>query len=154
MIVASPGIIMVAITSMKSASLPLKSRKEKENAAREQDMICPRVISPATIKELATNRAKGTLIRACRKFSRVGDEGSRFICVVNSSLEGMNATLTAYRSGSSTNRATSTLSPIRTAVLPLFTNSALRLAASWARLISSRFISPVLLITSVCSINS
>ena len=104
-------------------------------------MICPRVISPATIKELATNRAKGTLIRACRKFSRVGDEGSRFMCVVNSSLEGMNATLTAYRSGSSTNSDTSILSPIRTAVLPLLTNSALRLAASWTHLISSRFIS-------------
>ena len=54
------------------------------------------------MKELATNLAKGTLMRACRKFSRVGDEGSRFICVVNSSLEGMKATLTAYRSGSST----------------------------------------------------
>ena len=40
---------MVAITSIKSAFLPLNSRKEKENAAKEQEIICPAVISPAVI---------------------------------------------------------------------------------------------------------
>ena len=51
MIVASPGTIIVAITTMKRIPFPLNSRKENAKAAREQVMICPMVIHPAMINE-------------------------------------------------------------------------------------------------------
>ena len=60
MIVASPGTIIVAITNINRRFLPLNSRKEKEKAAREQVMICPMVIQPATIKELRMNFPRET----------------------------------------------------------------------------------------------
>jgi len=92
-------------------------------------MICPMVISPAAIKELTTNRRRGTLIRACLKFSSVGCDGSRFISVVNSSPDGMNATLTAYKSGSSTNTAITTLPATRAVRFILRRITAFSLAA-------------------------
>ncbi len=52
---------MVAITSINSRFLPLNSRKEKENAASEQDTICPAVIQPATKNEFTIKRVKGIL---------------------------------------------------------------------------------------------
>ena len=106
MIVASPGIIMVAITSINNTFFPLKSRKENENAAREQEMICPKVMSPATRNELITKRTSGTFCNACRKFSKVGCFGRIFRSRVKSSLDGMNAMLIAYKSGRRTINAT------------------------------------------------
>ncbi len=63
---------MVAITSIKSRFLPLKSKKEKLKAAREQEIICPNVISPATKNELRTNLIRGTFASASLKLSQVG----------------------------------------------------------------------------------
>ena len=63
-------------------------------------MICPQVISPATRKEFKTNFTSGTYFNAWLKFSQVGALGSKLNSVVKSSLDGINATLTAYRSGS------------------------------------------------------
>ena len=145
---------MVAITSMKSTFLPLNSRKEKENAAREQEIICPTVINPAVIKELHTNRTSGIFTRACLKLSNVGCLGTRFISVVNSSPGGMNATLTAYSSGRRTKRDTSTLAAIRAPLLTLLTVMAFRLASSCILMISSRLTLPRPFMASVCSINS
>ena len=92
---ASPGIIIVAITIMNRIFLPLKSKKEKENAASEQDMICPKVMAPATINELRINRPSGIFLMASLKLSRVGLDGNRLSSVVKSSLEGIKAMLTA-----------------------------------------------------------
>ena len=145
---------MVAITSIKSAFLPLNSRREKENAAKEQEIICPAVISPAVIKELHTNRTSGIFTRACLKLSHVGCLGTRFISVVNNSPGGINATLTAYNSGRRTKRDTSTLAAIRAPVLTLLTVMAFLLAFSCTLMISSRLtlLRPFMVI--VCSINS
>ena len=53
--------------------MPLKSKKEKLNAAREQEMICPKVITPATRKELSTEdrvlQIKARLIKLPETFS-------------------------------------------------------------------------------------
>ena len=145
---------MVAITSIKSAFLPLNSRKEKENAAKEQEIICPAVISPAVIKELHTNRTSGIFTRACLKLSHVGCLGTRFISVVNNSPGGINATLTAYNSGRRTKRDTSTLAAIRAPVLTLLTVMAFLLAFSCTLMISSRLTLLRPFMTIVCSINS
>ena len=48
MIVASPGTIIVAITTINRIPFPLKSKKENAKAASEQVIICPIVIKLAT----------------------------------------------------------------------------------------------------------
>ena len=95
MIVASPGTIMVAITTMKRIPFPLNSRKENAKAAREQVMICPMVMHPAMIKEFKMKRRSGTVRNALIKLEKVGFLGKRFNSVVNSSLEGISAILIA-----------------------------------------------------------
>ena len=117
MMVASPGIIIVAITSINSTFFPLKSRKEKEKAAREQEMICPKVISPATRNELITKRTRGTFCNACLKFSSVGFFGRIFRSSVKSSLDGINAMLTAYKRGRRTINAITIFNAICPVVL-------------------------------------
>ena len=98
--VASPGTIIVARTIMNSTFLPLNSRKENANAAREQVMIWAMVILPAIMKEFNTKRNSGMVVKASIKFCKVGFFGNRFSSVVNSSPEGINAMLTAYSRGS------------------------------------------------------
>ena len=93
--VASPGTIMVARTIINSTFLPLNSRKEKANAAKEQVMIWATVILPAIIKEFNTKRSRGMVVNASTKFLTVGFLGNRFNSVVNNSPEGINAILMA-----------------------------------------------------------
>ena len=125
MIVASPGTIMVAITIAKRIPFPLNSRKENANAAREQEMICPMVIHPAMINEFKMNRRSGTVVNASLKFCSVGCFGKRFRSVVNNSLDGISAMLTAYKSGSSIRIAKMIFAARRSAVLLLLFASAL-----------------------------
>lgn len=68
MIVASPGTIIVAITTAKRIPFPLNSRNENANAAREQEMICPMVMQPAIMKEFKIKRSSGTFVNASLKF--------------------------------------------------------------------------------------
>ena len=86
---------MVAITSIKRIPFPLNSRKEKEKAASEQEIICPIVIHPAIIKEFIINFRSGTFLNALMKLLHVGCFGRIFNSVVKSSLDGINAMLTA-----------------------------------------------------------
>ena len=116
---------MVAITIAKRIPFPLNSRKENANAAREQEMICPMVIHPAMINEFKMNRRSGTVVNASLKFCSVGCFGKRFRSVVNNSLDGISAMLTAYKSGSSTRIAKMIFAARRSAVLLLFFASAL-----------------------------
>ena len=82
--------------------MPLKFKNENENAASEQDTICPSVISPATTNELNTNLNKGTFFNTSTKFDMVGFLGIKFKSVVNTSLDGIKAILKAYKSGKRT----------------------------------------------------
>ena len=116
---------MVAITIAKRIPFPLNSRKENANAAREQEMICPMVIHPAMINEFKMNRRSGTVVNASLKFCSVGCFGKRFRSVVNNSLDGISAMLTAYKSGSSTRIAKMIFAARRSAVLLLLFASAL-----------------------------
>ena len=116
---------MVAITIAKRIPFPLNSRKENANAAREQEMICPMVIHPAMINEFKMNRRSGTVVNASLKFCSVGCFGKRFRSVVNNSLDGISAMLTAYKSGSSTRIAKMIFAARRRAVLLLLFASAL-----------------------------
>ena len=116
---------MVAITIAKRIPFPLNSRKENANAAREQEMICPMVIHPAMINEFKMNRRSGTVVKASLKFCSVGCFGKRFRSVVNNSLDGISAMLTAYKSGSSTRIAKMIFAARRSAVLLLLFASAL-----------------------------
>ena len=116
---------MVAITIAKRIPFPLNSRKENANAAREQEMICPMVIHPAMINEFKMNRRSGTVVNASLKFCSVGCFGKRFRSVVNNSLDGISAMLTAYKSGSSIRIAKMIFAARRSAVLLLLFASAL-----------------------------
>ena len=116
---------MVAITIAKRIPFPLNSRKENANAAREQEIICPMVIHPAMINEFKMNRRSGTVVNASLKFCSVGCFGKRFRSVVNNSLDGISAMLTAYKSGSSTRIAKMIFAARRSAVLLLLFASAL-----------------------------
>ena len=107
---------MVAITIAKRIPFPLNSRKENANAAREQEIICPMVIHPAMINEFKMNRRSGTVVNASLKFCSVGCFGKRFRSVVNNSLDGISAMLTAYKSGSSTRIAKMIFAARRSAV--------------------------------------
>ena len=57
------------------------------------------------IKEFKIKRSKGTLVMASLKLLKVGFWGTKFKSMVNSSPEGINAMLTAYKRGSSTTKA-------------------------------------------------
>ena len=125
MIVASPGTIIVAITTANNNPFPLKSRNENANAASEHEMICPIVIHPAMMNEFTINRNNGTVVNASLKFCNVGCFGSRFRSVVNNSFDGINAMLIAYKSGSKINTANTTFATSLNAVRLLFFASAL-----------------------------
>ena len=116
---------MVAITIAKRIPFPLNSRKENANAAREQEIICPMVIHPAMINEFKMNRRSGTVVNASLKFCSDGCFGKRFRSVVNNSLDGISAMLTAYKSGSSIRIAKMIFAARRSAVLLLLFASAL-----------------------------
>lgn len=46
----------------------ISSKNEKENAAKEQEIICPTVIKPAIINEFTIKRNNGTVLNASIKF--------------------------------------------------------------------------------------
>ena len=85
MIVASPGTIIVAITTANNNPFPLKSRNENANAASEHEMICPIVIHPAMMNEFTINRNNGTVVNASLKFCNVGCFGMR--CLLHTKVE-------------------------------------------------------------------
>ena len=116
MIVASPGTIMVAMTSANRMPWPGNSRNEKAKAASEQETICPKVIVPATRNEFTMKRRSGTVVSASEKFRSVGYFGTRLSSVVKSSLDGISAILIAYSSGRRTMMANATLAPSLSAV--------------------------------------
>ena len=86
---------MVDITRAKKKARPLYCRKENENAARAHEIICPKVIRPATRNEFMIKRPSGIFDRALLKLLIVGCFGNRLSSVVNRSPDGIRATLTA-----------------------------------------------------------
>ena len=82
-------------------------------------------LTPAMINEFKMNRRSGTVVNASLKFCSVGCFGKRFRSVVNNSLDGISAMLTAYKSGSSTRIAKMIFAARRSAVLLLLFASAL-----------------------------
>ena len=71
------------------------------------------------IKEFKIKRSKGTLVMASLKLLKVGFWGTKFKSMVNSSPEGINAMLTAYKRGSSTTKAKTKLAVTRSPVRAL-----------------------------------
>ena len=82
-------------------------------------------LTPAMINEFKMNWRSGTVVNASLKFCSDGCFGKRFRSVVNNSLDGISAMLTAYKSGSSIRIAKMIFAARRSAVLLLLFASAL-----------------------------